>query len=313
VVELKIKLLEILQILQINEEKQQEDNIRLKIMEGGGTLKAMMGLLPPEKLKELIDSNRDADVLHKDKKYSPQLLVYLDNKTKDQSLNKERLTLEDARKILEQLGIEAENDSSIDMGFYGPQDTFVGSVQQTADRILRTQLTGSPSYPPEGGLELDIGRKAYAEQQRRLAKERSDADAAIKQQLSDAEQGKKVCEEELARAKAGDIAGLAQEGAEKLSAEALKQAGDVGSKATGLAGEAGEAIGETAGKVASLAGEAGEAVTGVAEAVGGAVAESIPVIGELVGAGLGLADLFTSIEDKPHIPQVATPHFVAGV
>jgi hypothetical protein len=116
-----------------------------------------------------------------------------------------------------------------------------------------------------------------------------------------------------AKSKAGDIAGLAQEGAEKLSAEALKQAGDVGSKATGLAGEAGEAIGETAGKVASLAGEAGEAVTGVAEAVGGAVAESIPVIGELVGAGLGLADLFTSIEDKPHIPQVATPHFVAGV
>lgn len=116
-----------------------------------------------------------------------------------------------------------------------------------------------------------------------------------------------------AKSKAGEIAGLAQEGAEKLSAEALKQAGDVGSKATGLAGEAGEAVGETAGKVASLAGEAGEAVSGVAEAVGGAVAESIPVVGELIGAGLGLADLFTNLEDKPHIPQVAAPHFTAGI
>jgi len=67
------------------------------------------------------------------------------------------------------------------------------------------------------------------------------------------------------------------------------------------------------GKVASLAGEAGEAVSGVAEAVGGAVAESIPVVGELIGAGLGLADLFTNLEDRPHIEQSASAHFTAGV
>jgi hypothetical protein len=109
------------------------------------------------------------------------------------------------------------------------------------------------------------------------------------------------------------VVGLAQEGVSDISKQGAEIASQAAEKATGLIGEGGEAVMGAVGKAASIAGEATEAAVGVGEAVGAVVAEAVPVVGELVGAGLGLASLFTNIENKPKVYGVAAPKFTPGL
>jgi hypothetical protein len=120
--------------------------------------------------------------------------------------------------------------------------------------------------------------------------------------------------------------------AEGLSSKVASMTEEVGQKVTGLAENLAENVGSNlAGigeNVASKgAGQVGENVaskvgTGLAEGVGegigegiGAIAsEAIPVVGELVGVGLAIADVIGALKEKIPIAQIqATPTFMSGL
>ena len=154
-------------------------------MEGGGTLKGMfLAGSDNTSLREFIDSNRKVDELYKDANYSPQLLVYLDSKTKDQSTTKEPLTIDEAKQILQRLGIEAEDDHS-STNFYGPPTVPQGPVLQMADTALRLNSQQTPaSASASAAAAVDAMGRGSVEFARRTA---------------DAERAQRICEEELDR------------------------------------------------------------------------------------------------------------------
>jgi hypothetical protein len=119
--------------------------------------------------------------------------------------------------------------------------------------------------------------------------------------------------------------------AEGLSSKVASMTEEVGQKVTGLAENLAENVGSKlasvgenlATKAVGVAGEVGENVaskvgTGLAEGVGegiGAIAsEAIPVVGELLGVGLALADVIGAFKEKSPIPQIqAMPAFMSGL
>jgi hypothetical protein len=106
--------------------------------------------------------------------------------------------------------------------------------------------------------------------------------------------------------------GLKTAGSEVLE-EASTTARTAVSRGAGLASEAGELAKTTGTKALGLGLEAKEAVGETVESVGGIVGESIPVLGELAGIGLGLYDIIKGFGDKPHIYNEAKPVFTAGL
>jgi hypothetical protein len=116
--------------------------------------------------------------------------------------------------------------------------------------------------------------------------------------------------------------------AEGLSSKVASMTEEVGQKVTGLAENLAENVGSklagigenVASKVAGQVGEnvASKVGTGLAEGVGegiGAIAsEAIPVVGELVGVGLAIADVIGAFKEKSPIAQIqATPVFTSGL
>jgi hypothetical protein len=111
-------------------------------MYGGGTLKGIFQTNPnnTQLLKEFIDMNRNIHPIYQDSPYSPQLLVYLDNATQSRSSVNDPLTLEEAKTILEKLGLPTEDDPNISINFYGKQQIPQNSVSTMADTALRLNL-----------------------------------------------------------------------------------------------------------------------------------------------------------------------------
>jgi hypothetical protein len=107
------------------------------------------------------------------------------------------------------------------------------------------------------------------------------------------------------------------QGLKTAGSEALEQASTTAktavSRGAGLASEAGELAKDTGTKALGLGLEAKEAVGETVSTVGGIISESVPLLGEITGIGLGLYDIIKGFGDKPHIYNEAKPVFTAGL
>ncbi len=101
------------------------------------------------------------------------------------------------------------------------------------------------------------------------------------------------------------VTGLAENLAENVGSKLASVGENLATKAVGVAGEVGENV---ASKVGTGLAE------GVGEGIGAIASEAIPVVGELLGVGLALADVIGAFKEKSPIPQIqAMPAFMSGL
>jgi len=110
---------------------------------------------------------------------------------------------------------------------------------------------------------------------------------------------------------------MAEQAKEKVAGVISDVKGDIGRVSESVISKGQQALGEgveIGQKAVSIGSEAVSAVTETAESVGSIVAESIPVVGQALGATLALYEGVKSLfEPKPHLFSTARPTYTAGI
>jgi hypothetical protein len=133
-------------------------------MEGGGKLKGLYKFNRFDLIGNILDQIRINDTLYGDKPFSPQLLVYLDNKSIPESSNKNLLTIEEAREILRNLDLPTEDDATIDLTFLREAEAAAaGQVAAQASAQLEAQAAGQAAAQLEAQAAAQAQTAAQAQ------------------------------------------------------------------------------------------------------------------------------------------------------